>query len=309
MAIVTNSHLKKRSRKSPSVEETTMASNWNDEEFDSSKNGGILKKMKRRKAVLAAKGCMQGKGGPENLGCPYRGVRQRIWGKWVAEIRNPPPPLVLMSDGVQKVKSSKRWLGTFPTAVEAALAYDNAAMAIYGSNAILNFPERRRHVEKDIPEQEFCTAEAEEEKSPDPSFSDLDCCGSEGNFQGRDDYHGFWEKMLDSNDWLKPGETFAGNNNGSSENYSSLDDIKKMLLEEKDDDDDETGKWEFPNLGTTEKQNPKNPEEETENSERKEVEVDFSQFGSSAEAEEKMDLLDEILCFEPFEFSDIIDEL
>lgn len=257
MAVVTNTHLKKRSRKFPSVEETTTTSDWkdqNNEEFDSSENGGILRKKMRK------------------------------------------------------------------------------SMAIYGSNSILNFPERRRPVEKDIMEQEFCPdeaeAEAEEEELPDHSFSDLGCYGSEGNFQRSDDYyHGFWEKMLDSNGWLKTGETFASNNNGASENYSSLDDIKKMLLDE-EEEEDETGKWKFPNLGTTENQNPtvqnrtidddsgvkmeegkKNPEEETENSERKEDDLDFCQFGSLAEGDEKLDLLDEILCFEPFEFSDIIDGL
>ncbi|KAL4189577.1 hypothetical protein AMTRI_Chr08g207840 [Amborella trichopoda] len=74
------------------------------------------------------KGCMRGKGGPENSRCNYRGVRQRTWGKWVAEIREPN-------------RGNRLWLGTFPTALAAALAYDEAARAMYGSCARLNLPD------------------------------------------------------------------------------------------------------------------------------------------------------------------------
>lgn len=88
---------------------------------------GVYKRILKAPAKGSKKGCMKGKGGPENSRCSFRGVRQRTWGKWVSEIRAPN-------------RGSRLWLGTFPTAIEAALAYDEAARAIYGSCACLNFP-------------------------------------------------------------------------------------------------------------------------------------------------------------------------
>ncbi|KAK9861301.1 hypothetical protein WJX84_000789 [Apatococcus fuscideae] len=58
---------------------------------------------------------------------PYRGVRKRAWGTFSSEIR----------DG----NGNRKWLGTFATALEAAMAYDAAARKIPGAARRCNFPD------------------------------------------------------------------------------------------------------------------------------------------------------------------------